>query len=104
MAERREDFDDFDNWCNARDDREDRSQSARYVSRDVTGYDDLDDYGDWRSVPDYGYVWFPSRVDAGWAPYRYGHWAYIGAMGMDMGRGRALGFCAISLRALGGIR
>jgi len=74
-------FDDFDNWCRSRDDREEHSQSARYVSRDVTGYDDLDDYGDWRSVPDYGYVWFPSRVDNGWAPYRNGHWAYVAPWG-----------------------
>ncbi|HET6142460.1 MAG TPA: DUF6600 domain-containing protein [Candidatus Acidoferrales bacterium] len=74
-------LDDFDNWCRSRDEREERSQSARYVSRDVTGYDDLDDYGEWRSVPDYGYVWFPTRVDNGWAPYRNGHWAYVAPWG-----------------------
>ena len=69
--------DEFDQWCRSRDDREERAQSARYVSRDVIGYEDLDEYGDWRSVPDYGYVWFPSRVAAGWAPYRFGHWVWI---------------------------
>jgi hypothetical protein len=74
-------FDDFDNWCRSRDEREERSQSARYVSRDVTGYDDLDDNGEWRSVPDYGYVWFPTHVDNGWAPYRNGHWAYVAPWG-----------------------
>ena len=74
-------LDDFDNWCRSRDDREEHSQSARYVSRDVTGYDDLDDYGEWRNVPDYGYVWFPNRVEAGWAPYRYGHWAWVAPWG-----------------------
>jgi hypothetical protein len=74
-------LDGFDAWCRSRDDREERSQSARYVSRDVIGYDDLDDYGDWRNVPDYGYVWFPNRVDAGWAPYRYGHWAWVAPWG-----------------------
>jgi hypothetical protein len=74
-------LDDFDNWCRSRDDREERSPSARYVSRDVTGYDDLDDYGEWRNVPDYGYVWFPNRVEAGWAPYRYGHWAWVAPWG-----------------------
>jgi len=73
--------DDFDNWCGSRDDREERSQSAHYVSRDVIGYDDLDDYGDWRSVPDYGYVWFPTRVAAGWAPYRFGHWVWVAPWG-----------------------
>ncbi|HTC65400.1 MAG TPA: DUF6600 domain-containing protein [Candidatus Saccharimonadales bacterium] len=74
-------FDDFDQWCNSRDAREEHSQSARYVSRDVPGYDDLDDNGEWRSVPDYGYVWFPTQVDAGWAPYRYGHWAWVAPWG-----------------------
>jgi len=73
--------DEFDSWCRSRDDREERSQSARYVSRDVIGYDDLDDNGEWRTVPDYGTVWFPTRVAAGWAPYRYGHWAWVAPWG-----------------------
>jgi len=75
------DLDEFDNWCRSRDDREERSASARYVSRDVIGYDDLDDYGNWRNVSDYGYVWFPNRVEAGWAPYRNGHWAWVAPWG-----------------------
>ena len=69
--------DGFDDWCQSRDEREEHAKSARYVSRDVIGYEDLDDYGEWRSVPEYGSVWFPSRVSAGWAPYRFGHWAWI---------------------------
>ena len=73
--------DEFDAWCRGRDDREEHSQSARYVSRDVTGYDDLDDNGEWRNTPDYGYVWFPTRVAAGWAPYRYGHWVWVAPWG-----------------------
>ncbi len=73
--------DGFDAWCRGRDNREDHSASAHYVSRDVTGYDDLDDYGDWRDVPDYGYVWFPTRVAADWAPYRFGHWVFIAPWG-----------------------
>jgi len=50
--------DDFDRFCSDRDRREDRSQSSRYVSSDVIGYEDLDDNGGWRSVPEYGTVWF----------------------------------------------
>jgi len=69
--------DGFDGWCSSRDDREEHAQSARYVSRDVIGYEDLDDYGEWRSVPEYGTVWFPARVSQGWAPYRFGHWIWI---------------------------
>jgi hypothetical protein len=73
--------DDFDHWCSDRDRREDRSASARYVSPDVIGYEDLDDYGGWRPVPDYGTVWFPHVTVVGWAPYHYGHWAYIAPWG-----------------------
>jgi len=69
--------DGFDEWCVSRDDREEHAQSARYVSRDVIGYEDLDDYGEWRSVPEYGSVWFPAHVAGGWAPYRFGHWVWI---------------------------
>src|SRR5206468_8965646 len=42
---------------------------------------DRDDYGRWRTVPDYGPVWVPSAVVAGWAPYRYGHWVWISPWG-----------------------
>ena len=72
--------DDFDNWSYARDHRYDNSPSARYVSRDVVGFEDLDDNGDWNSSPEYGQVWYP-RVAAGWAPYHDGHWAWIDPWG-----------------------
>src|SRR4029077_8056721 len=42
---------------------------------------DLDDNGEWRDVPDYGHVWFPTHVVAGWAPYRYGHWVWVAPWG-----------------------
>src|SRR5262249_794286 len=73
--------DDFDRWCYDRDSRWDRSQSARYVSDDVVGYEDLDDYGGWRPVPEYGTVWFPHTTIVGWQPYRYGHWVWISPWG-----------------------
>ncbi len=69
--------DDFDSWSEGRDHRYDFSRSAQYLSRDVVGFDDLDDYGDWRDDPSYGHVWFPNRVEVGWAPYHTGHWAWI---------------------------
>src|SRR6266852_2538146 len=75
------DYDDFDHWCGDRDRREDRSQSSRYVSSDVIGYEDLDDNGGWRQVPEYGTVCFPHTSIVGWAPYRYGHWVWISPWG-----------------------
>ncbi len=74
------DPDDFDNWTYARDHRYESSPSARYVSHQVVGYEDLDDNGDWSPDPSYGNVWYP-RVNAGWAPYRDGHWAWIDPWG-----------------------
>jgi len=67
----------WDDWCVARDRREDDASSARYVSREMTGYEDLDTYGRWHVVAGYGPVWVPTAVNAGWAPYRYGHWVYV---------------------------
>ncbi|UGB38535.1 DUF6600 domain-containing protein [Frateuria soli] len=73
--------DDFDAWCDERSRRYADSESRRYVSEDVIGYQDLDRYGEWHSDPEYGQVWYPARVDAGWAPYRDGHWAWVGPWG-----------------------
>jgi hypothetical protein len=71
------DEDAFDSWAANRDRHWENSDSARYVSADVVGYEDLDDHGSWRRTPDYGDVWFPRTSVAGWAPYHYGHWDYI---------------------------
>ena len=71
----------WDQWSNSRDGREDRSPSARYVSREVPGYDDLDQNGRWQSEPGYGQVWRPSRVAADWAPYHGGQWVWVAPWG-----------------------
>jgi hypothetical protein len=73
--------DQFDNWAYSRDHRYDESRSARYLSHDVVGYEDLDDYGDWRDDSNYGHIWFPNRVAVGWAPYHDGHWEWISPWG-----------------------
>jgi hypothetical protein len=73
--------DGFDNWAVARDQTEDSSDSANYVSRDMTGYEDLDQYGSWNYVAGYGTVWQPAGIPVGWAPYRFGHWTWIGPWG-----------------------
>jgi hypothetical protein len=77
----RRDRDDFDEWCDERDHREDESRSARYVAPDMVGYEDLDGNGVWRHDPEYGDVWTPTVVPVGWAPYHYGHWAWIAPWG-----------------------
>jgi hypothetical protein len=84
--------DDFDDWCAERDSRIDHSISARYVSDDVIGYEDLDEAGGWRATPDYGTIWFPHVAIVGWAPYHYGHWAYVAPWGYTWVDDAAWGF------------
>ena len=74
-------LDDFERWGESRDSQYERSQSTRYVSPDVVGYEDLDDNGTWQSNPRYGNVWIPTNVQQGWAPYRNGHWVWISPWG-----------------------
>jgi hypothetical protein len=49
------------------------SASYQYLPVDIPGLYDLDSYGDWVDVSNYGYSWAP-RVTAGWAPFRSGYW------------------------------
>jgi hypothetical protein len=73
--------DGLDRWASERDLREDNSASAQYVSRDMPGYADLDDHGDWSEEPEYGHVWYPRDVPADWAPYSAGYWNWVGPWG-----------------------
>ena len=73
--------DGLDRWAEERDSKADRSASGKYVSRDIPGYDDLDDYGSWRDEPEYGHVWYPADTPPDWAPYSYGYWNWVGPWG-----------------------
>lgn len=69
--------DSFDVWAQDLNRRQDESLAARFVPLDVVGYTQLDMNGTWAQEPAYGAVWYPAAVAADWAPYRYGHWAWI---------------------------
>jgi hypothetical protein len=73
--------DEFDRWAAELDRREDRPAATRYVSPHMTGYQDLDEHGAWSTHAEYGSLWYPRAVSPGWAPYRYGHWAWISPWG-----------------------
>jgi hypothetical protein len=73
--------DTFDQWSRNRELREERSQSARYVSPELTGSEDLDRNGTWRTDRNLGAVWVPTHVSRDWAPYRDGHWAWVDPWG-----------------------
>lgn len=76
--------DDFDWWVATRD-REQQQLSqrsaSRYTSADMAGYEVLDSYGNWRTTVEYGPIWSPSILPAGWAPYRDGRWTWIAPWG-----------------------
>lgn len=69
-------LDGWDKWNYERTEDLLETASERYLSPDIAGADDLDRYGRWRVVADYGAVWVPDGVAYGWAPYSTGHWVY----------------------------
>ena len=72
----------FSEWALAEEARDaGLSESSRYVSPEVPGVDDLDRHGGWERSSEYGALWTPYHVAPGWAPYRFGHWAYVGPWG-----------------------
>lgn len=73
--------DEFDDWSLNRERQLNDAEASRYVSRDVVGYEDLDQYGSWYSEPGYGEVWAPRFVSFGWAPYRFGRWVWVSPWG-----------------------
>jgi len=72
--------DQFDDWSANRDRGLMASKSYQYVSPDIYGADDLDQYGNW--VPSqYGNVWQPQGTASGWSPYSDGNWVWNGYYG-----------------------
>jgi hypothetical protein len=72
----------FGEWVANQEREDDRDfERRRYVSPEMTGAEDLDRYGRWDRHPDYGAIWYPTTVTVGWAPYRYGYWAYVSPWG-----------------------
>jgi len=64
------------------DSREARSRdiegmrSVEHVRPSLAGSRDLNDYGVWRWIPEFGMAWEPTRVARDWAPYRFGQWIW----------------------------
>jgi hypothetical protein len=69
------DPDDWDRWNADRNHLIENAQSWQHTNRYYTGAQDLDAYGRWQNVPDYGDVWVPNEP-GGWAPYRDGNWVW----------------------------
>lgn len=68
--------DDLIAWARSREPQAAPPQAAAAM----TGTQDLGNYGNWSTSPDYGSVWYP-QVAADWVPYRNGHWAWVAPWG-----------------------
>jgi hypothetical protein len=68
-------MDSWDSWNIDRDGVIRNAQSWNYTNRYYVGSEDLDVYGHWVNVPDYGRVWSPT-VSGDWCPYRAGRWVW----------------------------
>ncbi|MEO8560071.1 MAG: DUF6600 domain-containing protein, partial [Rhodospirillales bacterium] len=68
-------LDQFASWVNANV-RDPVAPPQPQAVRGMTGVQDLGQYGQWDTAPEYGQVWYP-RVQAGWVPYREGRWAWV---------------------------
>ena len=67
-------------------------ETERYVAPEMTGAEDLYDYGSFETAADYGTVWYPRDVPVDWQPYRYGHWEYVAPWGQTWIDDRPWGF------------
>ena len=73
--------DQWDAWVAGRNSMQSGAASTAYVSSQMEGVSDLDEYGTWNVVAGYGPVWFPAVVPVGWAPYTLGTWIWIDPWG-----------------------
>ena len=91
-------LDEFDRWSADRDRSYDNSRSARYVSQDVIGYQDLDANGTWSVDATYGNVWYPNRVEARLGALSRWSLDVDRSLGLDVGGRRAVGLRRVPLR------
>ncbi len=69
--------DEWDRWNQGRDRQLLNTRAYQYVSPDIQGAAELDNYGQWVYAAPYGWVWSPSGVGPDWAPYRDGRWSWL---------------------------
>jgi hypothetical protein len=73
--------DEFAQWVQRDAQAAAQAAALRHVSPEVVGWEDLDRHGDWINDPEWGSLWLPSGVGAGWTPYLDGRWVWVGSWG-----------------------
>ena len=76
-------LDDWETWNQARNEQlviARESESTRYLPSELRTYSsELDSYGSWVDVQEYGHVWTPrAPFSSRWSPYREGRWMWRG--------------------------
>jgi hypothetical protein len=79
-------------WALAADAREAAVEAYRHVPPELTGVEDLDRHGRWDRHPEYGSVWLPYGVSAGWEPFREGRWVWLRPWGWTWADAAPWGF------------
>lgn len=69
-------LDNWDRWNYDRTNQQLDAVSERYLPSGIAGASELDHYGRWRVVSEYGPVWVPDAVPPGWVPYSTGRWIW----------------------------
>lgn len=69
-------LDRWDRWNYERTNDLADAVSERYLPAGIAGAHDLDHYGRWRVVEEYGPVWVPDAIQSGWVPYSTGRWVW----------------------------
>ena len=94
-------LDDWDNWNYAAPTSSLDSASSRYVGPTVYGVDDLDHYGNWRVVQNYGSVWVPDAAPDRLGAVQHGPLGRRSVLRLDVGRHRTVGLGSVPLWPLG---
>ncbi len=73
----------LDTFSSQRDQAYEAGEAAEqnYLNANTVGGAELQQYGSWLPEEDYGSVWFPASVPAGWQPYCYGRWTWVAPWG-----------------------
>ena len=68
----------FSNWFLSQDEMQDNlaMDDEMFVSPEMTGAEELGQYGNWEVAEEHGNIWIPTRVASGWEPYRDGRWVW----------------------------
>ncbi len=72
----------WDNWVQKRDSQAALAYNDSPVgtSSALSGWNDLDEYGEWGFFPGYGYGWAPF-AQMGWTPFSMGQWSWYPTFG-----------------------